>query len=299
MDTMGDGDSSDSGTNFEDIDFESLDPNPGALDPDKFDLGEDHIEIDTILYPEVSDIKTIHDDIIAEDEDASEGVLDLGSVDFAVEYIKHGHFGEVPETLHEKSFELMRLLAANHGFADGNKRTALNTTWTFYAMNGYYFDYGEEIKAILKLIAVKEEMVDKPEVVSYFSDIAYEADSDRAPTEFVKLQYLNAWKEDIDRRFEELTQGDTDNKEIGRKLGQLTKEQLAATSELVALKNEYEDTLPDEIVEIIEAAEEDGEQFLDFLASILELIRECDTGEEYRERAQNLMESHPYISDPD
>src|SRR6056297_3105686 len=127
---------------------------------------------DDLIYLSKKDIVNIHDDIVSEDADASEGAINKGDVEFAVDYIQHGHFGQCPETIHEKAVHLMRLLAANHSFADGNKRTALNTTWVFYFINDYYFDYGEEIKAILKLFAVMEKMVDTKEAKQYFSEIA-------------------------------------------------------------------------------------------------------------------------------
>ena len=127
---------------------------------------------DDLIYLSKKDIVNIHDDIVSEDADASEGAINKGDVEFAVDYIQHGHFGQCPETIHEKAVHLLRLLAANHSFVDGNKRTALNATWVFYLINDYYFDYGEEIKAILKLFAVMERMVDEEEAKEYFCDIA-------------------------------------------------------------------------------------------------------------------------------
>lgn len=158
-----------------------------------------------IIYPTVREIVSIHDDIVEEDEDATVGVRDEGQVDYILACISEGHFGRVPEGIHEKAATLMRLLAANHAFVDGNKRTALNATWTFYAMNGIYFDYGEEIKAILKLFAVMEEMVDFDEVVSYFSDITYSSTNERVPTGIIETVHLTHWYMDIDRRFYEMT----------------------------------------------------------------------------------------------
>ena len=131
---------------------------------------------DEIVYPTKADIIDIHDDIVEEDEDAEEGILGIDSskndIDFILERIEHGHFTAKPETIHEKAVELMRLLASNHIFVDGNKRTALNTTAAFYWINGYHFEYGDDIKAILKLFAVKEEMVDTDELVDYMQDLA-------------------------------------------------------------------------------------------------------------------------------
>lgn len=289
---MDDGDeSADLSTTIADFDFENFNTEI------EFNLGEDTPDIETTLYPSVSDIMGIHDDIIEEDEDASEGVLDAGSIDFAVQMIEHGHFGQVPETIHEKAFELMRLLAANHGFADGNKRTALNTTWTFYAMNGLYFDYGEEIKAILKLLAVKEEMVDKSEAVSYFSEIAYEADNDRARTEITKLIRINAWEQDLETRVEELLNADIDAEEYASRLSRLLAEQLCHTSEAVAFKNEYEEQIPDETVEWIEAHEESMSEFVDWMEDMSVILAECDSEEEYRNRREELFEDPPWMPD--
>ena len=289
---MDDGDeSSDLSTTIEDFDFENFDTKI------EFNLGEDTPDIENTLYPSVPDIMGIHDDIIEEDDDASEGILDAGSIDYAVQMIEHGHFGKVPDTIHEKSFELMRLLAANHGFADGNKRTALNTTWTFYAMNGLYFDYGEEIKAILKLLAVKEEMVDKSEAVSYFSEITYEADNDRARTEITKLIRINAWEQDLTDRFDELLDADIDEEEYTSRLSRLLAEKLCHTSEAVAFKDEYTEQIPDETVEWIEAHEKDMKEFVDLLEDMSVMIAECDSEEEFRNRRDEVFKDYPWLFD--
>ena len=86
---------------------------------------------DSFWYPTVTDIVAIHDEIIAEDEDSQPGVEDRDRIQFAIDYIRDGMMGQRPETVHEKAFALMRLIASNHWFVDGNKRTALNTTALF------------------------------------------------------------------------------------------------------------------------------------------------------------------------
>ncbi len=77
-------------------------------------------------------------------------------------------FGEVPSTIHEKAVQLMRLLVANHPFVDGNKRTALRTVVVFYILNGYTFEYGDEIRALLRRFAIDEAAVDTETAVIYF-----------------------------------------------------------------------------------------------------------------------------------
>lgn len=123
-----------------------------------------------IWYPTVDDIVRIHDDIIEEDPDSEPGIGSRDRIQYAVEHIEHGAFGEGPETIHEKAFDLMRLLASNHWFVDGNKRTALNATNLFYFFNGYELEYGEDLRAMLKLLAVREEIIDREVATEYLSE---------------------------------------------------------------------------------------------------------------------------------
>lgn len=99
-------------------------------------------------YPSVEDIRILHDEIVEEDEDSEPGIKDPDRISSAVDYIQHGHFGQVPETIHEKAFHLMRLITANHWFVDGNKRTALNTVEMFYLFNGYELDTDDHLRSI-------------------------------------------------------------------------------------------------------------------------------------------------------
>jgi death-on-curing protein len=96
---------------------------------------------DSLWYPSVDDVRTIHNDIVSEYSETHSGTQSRGDISFALNYIEHGSFGTVPKTIHEKAFHLMRLLVANHPFVDANKRTALNTVVVFYFLNGYRFEY--------------------------------------------------------------------------------------------------------------------------------------------------------------
>lgn len=53
------------------------------------------------------------------------------------------------------------MLASNHWFVDGNKRTALDTTELFYLVNGYELDDGEDIRSMLELFSVRESLIDR------------------------------------------------------------------------------------------------------------------------------------------
>ena len=47
---------------------------------------------DSVWYPSVDDVLLLHDDIVSEDDDASSGVNDADRIEFAIDYVKHGHF---------------------------------------------------------------------------------------------------------------------------------------------------------------------------------------------------------------
>ena len=95
------------------------------------------------------------------------GVRSEDAIESALQYVSEGYFGEVPQTIHEKAIHLMRLLVVDHPFVDGNKRTALRTVVVFYILNGYTFDYGDEIRALLHRFATDEAAVDIETAVIY------------------------------------------------------------------------------------------------------------------------------------
>ncbi len=95
------------------------------------------------------------------------GVRSTDAIESALQYISEGFFGEVPETIHEKAVHLMRLLVAEHPFVDGNKRTALRPVVVFYMLNGYTFEYGDEVRALLHRFATTQD-VDVETAVIYF-----------------------------------------------------------------------------------------------------------------------------------
>lgn len=125
---------------------------------------------DEFWYPTVADLLDVHEDVVAEYDASEPGVRDEDQLEFTLEYVEWGHFGDVPESVHEKGFHLLRLLAATHPFVDGNKRTALNATSVFLAANGYRFDYGDEVRLMLKLLGVREDLLDESGVVEYLSE---------------------------------------------------------------------------------------------------------------------------------
>lgn len=124
----------------------------------------------TVNYLSTDDILAIHELIVESNDETEAGVSSPGDIDYAVEYVREGHFGHVPESIHEKAFQLLRLIAANHPFVDGNKRTALMSVRIFYALNGLKFDYGREIKDVLKRLATDEADVDAEKIRTYLCE---------------------------------------------------------------------------------------------------------------------------------
>ncbi|WP_425494364.1 type II toxin-antitoxin system death-on-curing family toxin [Natronoglomus mannanivorans] len=123
---------------------------------------------DELTYPSVELILGLHEQIVEEGDITEPGVRSEDTIESALQYVSEGYFGQVPQTLDEKAVHLLRLLVADHPFVDGNKRTALRTVVVFYMMNGYTFDYGDEVRALLHRFANDEAEVDIETAVIYF-----------------------------------------------------------------------------------------------------------------------------------
>jgi len=136
------------------------------------------------------DVCAIHQDIVSEYSNTDRGIRDPGAIEFALDYIRDGVVGKPPETVHRKAFHLLRLLVANHPFVDGNKRTALSTVATFYVLNGFRFEYDEEIRSILKKLGTDEAAVDEAEVVDYLRSRTTESNLD---------DEIDPWREELIR----------------------------------------------------------------------------------------------------
>lgn len=158
----------------------------------------EYIEVhDEPVYPTVEEIIEIHGDIIEDDPNAEPGLKHRGDIEYAIEYIEHGHFGEGPQTIHEKAYQLMRLIAANHPFVDGNKRTALASTVYFYFWNGYELEYQEELEAMLILISIREDFIDPEIAIAYLENIAEEFEITHILNLFESLDLLTEVAENM------------------------------------------------------------------------------------------------------
>jgi death-on-curing protein len=152
-------------------------------------------------YPSVDDILAIHDDIVSEYANTSDGVRNDGDLEFVVSYIQDGTVGPDTDSIHTKAYHLLRLLVANHPFVDANKRTALNTVTVFYLLNGYRFEYDGDIRSVLRGFA-RDADADREEITRYL----------RNHTHAIELEpELETWREElIQYGLQHLTDENTD-----------------------------------------------------------------------------------------
>jgi len=71
---------------------------------------------------------------------------------------------------------------------DGNKRTALNTVVVFYLLNGYRFEYDDEIRELLKQFGTDETTVEEDHVLEYLRTHTIEVDLNNV---------VEQWKDDL------------------------------------------------------------------------------------------------------
>lgn len=67
------------------------------------------------------------------------GVLTPGAIGSAIERARSGPWGRPPDLADRAAF-LLRGIAQDHPFADGNKRTAFEAADLFLRRNGHYVD---------------------------------------------------------------------------------------------------------------------------------------------------------------
>ena len=87
-----------------------------------------------IYFKSIDEIIAIHKKTVAISGGGSEGIIDLGSIECAIEQIQDDLY--YPEFEH-KLTHLLWVANKSHGFIDGNKRIAITAASMFLLMNGY------------------------------------------------------------------------------------------------------------------------------------------------------------------
>lgn len=110
-------------------------------------------------------VVAIHDDVVSKTGGVS-GVLSQGTLEGCIERYSTDVFGFVPFAgLFEKAAALMHCITFFHGFNDGNKRTGLQVTGIFLALNGYYLSTGSD--AVTFSMRVASGLVEVDEIVEW------------------------------------------------------------------------------------------------------------------------------------
>lgn len=90
-------------------------------------------------------ILEFHQELENSDSPICAGIRDAGLIESAVNAPFATIFGEDAfPTLFDKAARLGYGLAKNHGFEDGNKRTALHAMITLLRVNDIYLDYNQD-----------------------------------------------------------------------------------------------------------------------------------------------------------
>lgn len=86
------------------------------------------------IYPEYEDIINKHDNEVIKKSGGTIGVLDEGLIRSAIDFIRNDLYYK---TFEDKLTHLVYSLAKNHGFVDGNKRTAIVAGAYFLELNAF------------------------------------------------------------------------------------------------------------------------------------------------------------------
>lgn len=141
----------------------------------------------------MDDIIAIHSKTVAISGGGSEGIIDLGSIECAIDQIQDDLY--YPEFEH-KLTHLIWVANKSHGFIDGNKRIAITAASMFLLMNGYMYivkDFLFRMETISYHVAAGN--IDKDLLLEIITSILYEEDY----SEELKLKLMNAYsKNEVD-----------------------------------------------------------------------------------------------------
>ena len=143
--------------------------------------------MDCIYFKSIDEIIAIHKKTVAVSGGGSEGIIDLGSIECAIEQIQDDLY--YPEFEH-KLTHLLWIANKSHGFIDGNKRIAITAASMFLLMNGYLSvakDFMYRMETISYHVAAGN--IDKELLLEIITSILYEEDY----SEELKLKLMDAF----------------------------------------------------------------------------------------------------------
>jgi len=118
---------------------------------------------------EEEELEAIHHDVIAASGGLA-GIRDRGLLTSALVASQTlWHYAPKPPTLVDLATKLAYGLAKNHGFVDGNKRTAFIAAYTFLAMNGMVIQASQQ--SVVEAMEALASSTDEPgQAQARFSD---------------------------------------------------------------------------------------------------------------------------------
>ncbi len=123
-------------------------------------------------------VLAVHDEQLAEHGGLS-GIRDLGAVQSALARPRNLDSYEDCDDLARLATAYAYGIARNHGFADGNKRTALVTADLFLMLNGYELS-SSPAENVLTILGVAEGSLSEEELVAWVRDNIREFPEDLA-----------------------------------------------------------------------------------------------------------------------
>lgn len=110
-----------------------------------------------LWFPSLEVVLALHDEILAR-TGGEAGVLSRSPIESALHWAAHGPLRrDAPLPL--RAAFLLRGIAQEHPFADGNKRTAFEVADLFLSRNGYYIEARqEEIEDFMLAVASDPEV---------------------------------------------------------------------------------------------------------------------------------------------
>lgn len=134
------------------------------------------MEIDDVIAFVYDDVISFHERLEEDGGEIRAGVRDKGLIESAITTPFQECFGaELYPSVFCKAAHIGYFLAKNHGFEDGNKRTALHAMLCFLLLNGFELSYGQDEIADL-ICAVADNKMSVEELENWISARAFRKD---------------------------------------------------------------------------------------------------------------------------
>lgn len=123
-----------------------------------------------VRLPDVPAVLALHERVLAELGGGSRGILDVRGIEASVGRMTSGvREREFFPDVFDKAAALLESLIRNHGFVDGNKRTAMLATDVLLELNGLHLAY-ERDEAVELTLGIANRQIDLQEIVIWLRD---------------------------------------------------------------------------------------------------------------------------------